>query len=159
MSIILNYRYNKSMKFLAENRKAHFDYKILETYEAGIVLNGQEVKSIKNGRANLTGAFVIIKLEGAFLLNAEIPPYQPKNAPPGYEPSRTRQLLMKKSEIKYLLGKAKEGGLTLIPLSLYNKGRHIKVAVGLAKYKKEHDKRETIKKREFEKERGRTLKN
>ena len=147
------------MKFLAENRKAHFDYKILETYEAGIVLTGQEVKSIKNGRANLKGAFVVVKPEGAFLLNAEIPPYQPKNAPPGYEPSRTRPLLMKKEEIKYLLGKAKEGGLTIVPLSLYNKGRRVKVSVALAQYKQKQDKRETIKKREFEKERGRTLKN
>jgi len=146
------------MKFLAENRKAHFDYKILETYEAGIVLTGQEVKSIKNGRANLKGAFVVVKPEGAFLLNAEIPPYQPKNAPPGYEPSRTRPLLMKKEEIKYLLGKAKEGGLTIIPLSLYNKGRRVKVSVALAQHKQKQDKRETIRKREFKKEQSRTLK-
>ena len=145
-------------KYLAENRKAHFDYEILETYEAGIVLTGQEVKSIKSGHANLTGAFVIIKPEGAFLLNAEIPPYQPKNMPDGYKPDRTRQLLMHKEELKYLLGKSKEGGLTIIPLSLYNKRRRVKIQIGLARYKKKRDKRETIRKRDTEREIGRTLK-
>jgi len=144
---------------LSENRKASFDYKILETYEAGIVLTGQEVKSVKNGRGNLTGAFVIIKPEGAFLLNAEIPPYQSKNALASYESSRTRPLLLKKEELKYLLGKAKEGGLTIIPLSLYSNGRRIKVAIALAQYKKKRDKREAIKKRETAREIRRTLKN
>jgi SsrA-binding protein len=143
------------MKLLSENRKARFDYEILETYEAGIVLAGQEVKSIKAGRANIAGSHVIIKPDGAFLLNADIPPYQPKNAPADYDPKRTRQLLLKKEELKYLLGKIKEGGLTMVPLSLYNKGRRLKVSIGLARYKKKHDKRETIKKREFEREKGR----
>ena len=146
------------MQSLAENRKARFDYHILETFEAGIVLTGQEVKSIKIGRANLIGAFVIVKPEGAFLLNAEIPPYQPKNAPPDYEPSRTRPLLLHKDELKYLLGKSREGGLTMVPLSMYIKGRNIKVLIGLARYKKKHDKREIIQKREFQKEARRILK-
>ena len=145
-------------KYLAENRKARFDYEILETYEAGIVLAGQEVKSIKSGRANLAGAFVNIKPEGAFLLNAEIPPYQAKNSPADYKPDRTRQLLMHQEELKYLLGKSKEGGLTIIPLSLYNKGRRIKIQIGLARYKRKRDKRETIRKRDTEREIGRTLK-
>lgn len=145
------------MKYLSENRKAYYDYEILETYEAGISLTGHEVKSIKAGHANLTGAFVIIKSNGAFLLNAEIPPYQPKNAPNDYNPSRTRQLLLNSKELKYLFGKTKEG-LTMIPLSLYNKGRRIKVAIGLARHKKKHDKRETIKKRETQREIRRTLK-
>ncbi len=142
----------------AENRKARFDYHILETYEAGIVLAGHEVKSIKAGRANLAGAFVAIKTDGAFLLNAQIPPYQPKNMPLDYDPSRTRRLLLKKEEIKYLLGKSKEGGLTIVALSLYNKGRRIKVSIGLARHKKKADKREVLKKRQTEKEINRTLK-
>jgi SsrA-binding protein len=146
------------MKPLSENRKAHFEYEIMETYETGIVLTGQEVKSVKNGRANLTGSFVIVKPKSAFLLNAEIPPYQPKNTLPDYDPRRNRQLLLKKEELKYLLGKSQESGLTIVPLSLYNKGRRIKVAVALARHKKKYDKRETIKKREFEREKGRTLK-
>lgn len=145
------------MKLLSENRKARFDYEILDTYEAGISLTGQEVKSIKAGRANLTGSHVVIKPDGAFLLNADIPPYQPKNAPADYDPKRTRPLLLKKEELKYLLGKTKEGGLTIVPLSLYNKGRRLKLAVGLARHKKKHDKRETIKKREFRREKGRAI--
>lgn len=136
---------------LVENRKAYYDYQILETYEAGIALTGQEVKSARVGRANLTGSYVIAKPEGAFLLNADIPPYQPKNAPPDYDPRRTRQLLLRKDELKYLLGKSREG-LTIVPLSLYSKGRRIKAGIGLARHKKKHDKRETIKKKEFERE-------
>ena len=145
------------MKPLSENRKAHFDYEILETYEAGIVLTGQEVKSIKAGRANLTSSFVVVKPDGAFLLNTQIPPYQPKNTPPDYKPDRTRQLLLNKKELDYLFGKTKEG-LTIVPLSIYNKGRRIKLSIGLARHKKKQDKRETIRKREMEKEMRRTLK-
>lgn len=146
------------MKILSENRKIRFDYHILETYEAGISLTGQEVKSVRNGRVNLTGAYVIIKPNGAFLLNAEIQPYQPKNTPADYNPSRTRQLLLHKDELKYLLGKAQEGGLTIIALSMYNKGRRIKVSIGLGRYKKKQDKREVIKKRQTDREIRRTLK-
>jgi len=145
------------MKPLSENRRARFEYEILETYEAGIVLTGQEVKSVKAGRANLTGSYVITKPNGAFLLNAKIPPYQPKNAPPDYKPDRTRQLLLNNKELDYLFGKIKEG-LTIVPLSIYNKGRRIKLSIGLARHKKKQDKRETIKKREFEREKRRTLK-
>ena len=145
------------MKPLSENRKAHFDYEILETYEAGIALSGQEVKSIKTGHANLTGAFAVIKPDGAFLLNAQIPPYQPKNTPTDYKPDKTRQLLLNKKELNYLFGKTKEG-LTIVPLSIYNKGRRIKLSIGLAKHKKKQDKRETIRKRETQREMQRTLK-
>ncbi|MBU6141857.1 SsrA-binding protein SmpB [Patescibacteria group bacterium] len=140
------------MKTLAENRKARFDYEILETYEAGVALIGQEVKSIKAGHANLTGSYVLIRPDGAELINAQIPAFQIKNAPAGYDPGRTRRLLLTKKELRYLLGKAKEGGLTMVPLSIYDKGRRIKVAVGLARHKKAHDKRETIKRRETERE-------
>lgn len=145
------------MKYLSENRKARFDYEILETYEAGISLTGQEVKSIKSGKANLTGSFVIVKPNSAILLNTQIPPYQPKNSSADYKPDRARQLLLNKKELNYLFGKNKEG-LTIVPLSIYIKGRRIKLAIGLARHKKKQDKRETIRKREFERERGRTLK-
>lgn len=145
------------MKPLSENRKARFDYEILETYEAGIILIGQEVKSIKAGRANLTGSYVITKPDRAFLLNAEIPPYQPKNAPSDYDQKRTRQLLLNKDELKHLIGKSHEG-LTIVPLSIYNKGRRIKLSIGLARHKKKQDKREMLKKRETEREIRKTLK-
>jgi len=134
-----------------------FDYEILETFEAGMVLTGQEVKSIKSGRANLTGAYVVVKPDNAVLLNCQISPYQPKNMSVDYKPDRTRQLLLNKKELDYLFGKTKEG-LTIVPLSLYNKGRRIKLSIGLARHKKKQDKRGSIKKREFERERGRTLK-
>ena len=146
------------MTLLAENRKARFDYEILETFEAGISLTGKEVKSIKSGRANLTGSFVVIKLNGASLLNAQIPPYQPKNIASDYDPMRTRQLLLNKEELRYLLRKSKEGGLTVIPLSIYTKARRIKAEIALARHKKAHDKRETIRKRETDREMRRTLK-
>ncbi|TSD03123.1 MAG: SsrA-binding protein [Parcubacteria group bacterium Athens0714_26] len=100
----------------------------------------------------------MIKPEGAILLNAKMPPYQPVNAPTGYDPTRTRHLLLHKKELDYLMGKSKEGGLTIIPLSLYTKGRRIKVSIGLARHKKKRDKRENIKKREAKREIDRTLK-
>lgn len=147
------------MKFLTENRKVRFDYEILETFEAGIVLTGQEVKSVMNGRADLIASYVIVKPDGAYILNSKIPAYQPKNTPKEYDPERSRQLLLHKDQLKYLLGKAKEGGLTIVPLSLYNKNHRIKVSIGLARSKKKHDKRESIKKRETDREIRRALKN
>jgi len=147
------------MKFLAENRKARFDYEILETFEAGVVLTGQEVKSAMSGRADLTASYVIVKPNGAYLLNVKIPAYQPKNTPKEYDPERSRQLLLHKDQLKYLLGKAKEGNLTIVPLSLYNKSHRIKVSIGLARSKKKHDKREIIKRRQADREIRRSLKN
>lgn len=146
------------MKVLSENKKVYFNYQILETFEAGIVLIGQEVKSIKSGRINLSGAFVVIKDNEAFLVGCHIPPYQPKNAPPDYNPERSRKLLLKKSEIKYLIGKSKQKGLTLVPTKVYTKKGKIKVEFGVAKIRKKVDKRELIKKRETEKEIKRVLK-
>lgn len=142
---------------LAENRKARFDYEILETYEAGMELLGTEVKAIKTGRGNLTGCFAVIRNNEAFLLNANIPAYQPANAPKNYDPQRTRRLLLKKAEIRELLGKTAQKGLTLIPLKMYNKNGKIKVLLGLGRNKKKSDKRETIKKRDVEREVKRTL--
>ena len=142
----------KVMKTLAENKKAYFNYRILEKFEAGIALIGQEVKSIKNGRINLAGSYVVLKDEEVFLAGCNIPPYQPKNAPPDYNPERPRKLLLKKTEIKYLIGKTKQKGLTLIPLRVYTKRGKIKLEFGIAKGLKKIDKRELIKNRETERE-------
>jgi len=146
------------MNTYAENRKALFDYEMLEKYYAGIVLTGQEVKSIKNGRMNLAGSFVVQQNGEIFLLNASVPPYQPNNTPETYDPKRTRKLLLKKSEIKELIGKFHQKGLTLIPLKVYNDRNKIKVEFAIAKGKRKIDKREKIKKREAEREIRRALK-
>jgi len=140
------------MRVLAENKKAYFTYQILEKFEAGISLIGQEVKSIKTRGVNLAGSYVVIKNSEAFWIGARISPYQPKNIPPDYNPERSRKLLLKKSEIKYLIGKTKQKGLTLIPLRVYTKRGKIKLEFGIARGKKKVDKRELIKKREIERE-------
>lgn len=134
------------------NKRAYFDYQILETYEAGIELKGFEVKAVKTGRINLTGSYAIIKDNQLWLLNADIPPYQPKNTPSDYDSKRTRRLLVKKSEIKNLMGRVKEKGLTLVPLKVYTKKNRIKIEIGLAKSKKKYDKREVIKEREAQRQ-------
>jgi len=145
------------MKILAENKKAFFDYQILEKFSAGISLIGQEVKSLREGRVNLAGTYVLIKNGEVFWIGAKIPAWQPLNAP-GYKEERDRKLLLKKSEIKYLIGKSKQKGLTLIPLKLYTKGRWIKLEFALAKKKKKKEKKEVLKQRAIEREIQRTLK-
>jgi len=140
------------MKVFAENRKAYFNYEILEKFDAGMVLTGQEVKSIKSGRINLAGSYVVLKDSEVYLIGASIPPYQPQNAPADYDPSQSRKLLLNKKEINYLIGKSAERGLTLVPLKVYTKNRRIKLEFGVGKGKKKFDKRETIKKREMERE-------
>lgn len=139
---------------ISTNKRAYFDYEILKAYEAGIELFGFEVKAIKNGRMNLAGSYVVIRNEQAWLLNADIPPYQPENAPSDYDSKRTRRLLLKKEEIKELIGKTREKGLTLVPLKVYTKDRKnlIKIEIGIGKSRKKQDKREVIKKREIQKE-------
>jgi len=146
------------MAILAENKKAFFDYEILEKFEAGLVLFGFEVKAIKNRRLNLAGSYVIAKNGRVYLINATIPPYQPKNTPPDYNPLRNRQLLLTKKELKYLEGKQRESHLTLVPLRVYNKHNLIKLEFALAKGKKTFDKREIIKKREAQRKINRVLK-
>ena len=136
----------------AENRKARFDYEILEKYEAGIEFLGTEVKSVRNGRMSLEGAFVIIRGGEAFLINVNIPPYQPKNAPKDYDPLRNRKLLLTKKEIAELAGSEKNKSLTIVPISVYNKNRKIKLQIALVKGKKKFDKRETLKKRDADRE-------
>lgn len=146
------------MATLAEHRRARFDYEISGTYEAGMELSGSEVKSARAGRANLTGAFVVIRNGEAFLTNAFIPPYQVKNAPPSYDPARPRKLLLHKKEVGELIGASAEKGLTLIPLRLYTKKSRIKIEFGLARRKKKYDKREKIRRREDERKIERALK-
>lgn len=152
------------MGTLAKNKKVYLKYRTLENFEAGIVLTGQEVKSIKSGRVNLAGSYVIFKKDakarhpGLYLIGANIPPYQPKNAPPDYDPQRSRKLLLKKSEIKYLIGKIRQKGLTLVPLKMYTKRGKIKLEFAIAIGLKKADKREVIKKRETERKIRRTLK-
>ena len=146
------------MKILVENKKAFFNYEILEKFEAGISLIGQEVKSLKTRGVNLAGSYVVPKGNEIFWIGAKIPPYQPKNAPSDYNPQRPRKLLLKKAEIKYLIGKSKQKGLTLIPLKLYTRKGKIKLEFAVCKGKKKFDKREKIKKREIEREIQRALK-
>ncbi|MEK7080894.1 MAG: SsrA-binding protein SmpB [Patescibacteria group bacterium] len=140
------------MVHYTENRKVRFNYEILEKYETGIELLGTEVKSVRGGHMSLEGAFVIIRGGEAFLINASIPPYQPKNTPKDYDPLRNRKLLLTKKEITELAGSEKNKSLTIVPISVYNKNRKIKVEVALVKGKKKLDKRETIKKRETDRE-------
>jgi len=136
----------------AENRKARFNYEILEKYETGIELLGTEVKSVRAGQMSLEGAFVIARGGEAFLINANIPPYQPKNSPKDYDPLKNRKLLLTKKEIAELAGSEKNKSLTIVPISVYNKNRKIKVEIALVKGKKKFDKRETIKKRDTDRE-------
>ncbi|KKU51540.1 MAG: SsrA-binding protein [Candidatus Ryanbacteria bacterium RIFCSPHIGHO2_12_FULL_47_12b] len=143
---------------LAKNKKAYFNYEILETYEAGIELFGFEVKSVRAGNVRLEGARVIIRGGEAFLVGATIPPYQPSNTPKDYEPDRTRRLLLHKKELSYLAGKEHERGLTLVPIRVYNKVRKIKLQFGVARGKKKFDKREVIKQRESKRKISRELK-
>lgn len=146
------------MPELSSNKRIRFDYGILDEYEAGIELFGFEVKSAKDHRMSLAGAFVVLRGNEAWLLNASIPPYQAKNTPQNYEPERTRRLLLRKSEIRELIGKSAQKGLTIVPIHVYTKQGRIKILIGVARHKKTKDKRETIKKREASREIARTLK-
>lgn len=111
----------------AENRKARFNYEVLEKYEAGIELLGTEVKSVRGGQMSLDGAFVVVRGGEVFLINASIPPFQLANAPKDYDPLQNRKLLLTKKEITELAGNEKNKKLTIVPLSVYNKGRKIKI--------------------------------
>ncbi len=146
------------MSILVNNKKIRFSYEILDTYEAGVVLSGIEVKSLKKGHGILIGSYVIIRGNEAFLVEAEIPAYQKANTPDSYEPRRPRKLLLNKKELLKLVEFENQKGLTLVPLSLYNKGRNIKLEFAVARGKKTRDKRENIKKRESDREISRTLK-
>ncbi|MCS7281529.1 MAG: SsrA-binding protein SmpB [Desulfobacterota bacterium] len=136
------------MKVVCMNRKARHDYEILETYEAGIVLKGTEVKALREGRANIKDSYAKIRNGEIFLINSHISPYSYGNVN-NHDPERERKLLMHKREIMKLLGKVKERGYTLVPLSIYfDKNNRAKVELALAKGKSKYDKREAIKKRD-----------
>ena len=141
---------------LVENRQARFNYEILEKFEAGISLAGTEVKSIREGKANIKEAYADIRNGEVFLVGAHISPYSHGNIT-NHNPLRERKLLLKSSEIKRLQGKVMEKGLTLVPVRLYLKGRLIKLELGVGRGKKLVDKRETIKKREQERDMARAI--
>ena len=126
----------------AENRKAYFNYEVLEKYEAVIELSGIEVKSVRSGRMSLEGAFVIVRGGEVFLINANVPPYQVNNTPKDYDPLRNKKLLLTKKEIIELSGSEKNKSLTIVPMSVYNKNRKIKVQIALVRGKKQHDRSE-----------------
>lgn len=147
------------MQSLVENKKAHFNYEIMEKFEAGIELLGFEVKAIKNHQGSLEGAFVIVRGGEAYLIGARIPPYQAKNTPESYDPDRNRRLLLTKKEIAELANYGENKGLTIVPISMYNnKSNKVKVVVAIVRGKKKYDKRESIKKRDTDRELRRTLK-
>ena len=146
------------MKIVTQNRKAFHDYSIDETIEAGIVLTGTEVKSLREGKANLKDSYVLIKDAEVLLLNCHISPYTYGNIM-NHDPLRTRKLLLHKKEISRIQGKALQKGYSLIPLKIYFKGPIAKVEIGLARGKKLFEKRESIKKREADREIERAMKN
>lgn len=135
-----------------ENRKARHEYETLESFDAGIVLSGQEVKAVREGGANLTGSHIRFEKGELWLYRTSIAPYSKSGTIQGYDPERPRKLLMQKRELLRIFGKIQQKGLTLIPFSLYPLGRQIKVRFGLCKGKKAHDKRESLKQRDIERE-------
>ncbi|NTU66953.1 MAG: SsrA-binding protein SmpB [Candidatus Moranbacteria bacterium] len=147
------------MSVLAINKRAGFDYFITDKYEAGLVLTGQEVKSVKLGHLSLKESFVTVKGNELFLTNTHISPYKHAGNLLGYNPTRPRKLLVKKSEIRHLTGKIKEKGLTLVPIRVYTKGRLVKLEFGIGKGKKQFDKREDTAKKEARRSMERALKN
>ncbi len=146
-----------SEKLITNNRKARHDYHILDKIEAGIVLQGTEVKSLRDGRANLKDSYASVKGEELFLYNLHISPYSHGNIS-NHDPVRVRKLLLHKKEIRKLIGKTQEKGLTLVPLRLYFKAGKAKVELGVAKGKKSYDKRQDLAKRDAERELQRAMK-
>lgn len=144
------------MPQLAQNKKANFDYELIEKYEAGLVLYGHEVKAVREGKASLKGSFISVRAKNGktelFLIGCQISPYQKAGPLPDYDQSRDRKLLLKSVEIQHLLGKKQVEGLTLIPLKIYTKHSFLKLEFALARGKKKYDKRETIKKRDIERD-------
>ncbi|CAM3310390.1 SsrA-binding protein SmpB [Vagococcus sp. PNs007] len=145
-------------KLIAQNRKARHDYTVIDTIEAGMVLQGTEIKAIRNGRMNLKDGFARVRNGEVFLHNVHISPYEQGNLF-NHEPLRTRKLLMKKKQIERLIGETKNAGITLVPLKVYIKNGYAKVLIGVCKGKKSYDKREDLKRRDINREIERTLKN
>ncbi len=145
-------------KIVSDNRQARFRYEILETYEAGIELKGTEVKSIRQGKVNLRDGYALIRDGQAWLLNVHISPYERSSDYFNHDPRRTRRLLLHKKEIRKLIGKVEQEGLTLVPLKMYMKQGLVKITIALGKGKKLHDKRESLKERQDQREMARAMK-
>ena len=141
-----------------QNKKAYFDYEFLEEYEAGVVLYGYEVKSVRASKASLNGAYVIIRGGEAFLVNASISPFQIANTPKNYDPERARKLLLSEKQLEVLEQGSEKQGLTIVATKWYNNKRKIKLGIALARGKKKADKRESIKERDNKREIDRILK-
>ena len=150
--------FSNGMKDYIQNKKAFFNYEIQEEFEAGIELLGLEARSVRANQGNLDSSYIIVRGGEAFLVGADIPAFQPKNSPKDYERMRNRKLLLTKEEIQKLATSSETKGLTLVPISLYNKNRKIKLKLAIARGKKKFDKRESIKKRDTDREMRRTLK-
>ncbi len=148
----------QGIKEIVKNKKARYEYEILETFEAGLVLSGTEVKSIRQGQVHLTDSYALIKGGELYLVGCHIKPYEQGNRY-NVDPDRHRKLLMHKREIMKLLGQIQKKGLTLVPLDLYFKDSRVKLRLGLARGKKIHDKRQTIAERQVKREQERILKN
>jgi SsrA-binding protein len=144
---------------LVQNKKARLNYEILETLEAGIELLGFEVKSLRGKQGSLDGAHVIVRGGEAYVVGMSIPPFQSGNTPADYELTRTRRLLLTQKELAELSGTERQKGLTIVPLAVYNKGRKLKLAIGIARGKKKYDKRAVLKEKDTKREIQRTLKN
>jgi SsrA-binding protein len=144
------------IEVIARNKRARFDYEIVDNWEAGLMLTGTEVKSLRAGRATINDAYGVVKDGEVWLLNMHVSPYEQANQF-NHDPVRTRKLLLHGREIKRLIGAIERQGLTLVAMELYFKGSHAKVRLGLGKGKKLHDKRETIKRRESEREVARAV--
>lgn len=136
------------MSVYVKSKKVFFNYEVLQKYEGGIELTGSEVKSVRSGKVSLEGAFIIVRGGEVFLINANIQPYQENNTPKDYDTLRNRKILLTKKEINELADIEKNKSLTIVPISMYNKGRKIKIEIASVRGKKQYDKRETIKKRE-----------
>lgn len=145
------------MKTLAINKRASYDYELQDRYEAGLVLAGQEVKSVKTGHLSLKGSYVTVKGNDLHLTNAFIPPYVHAGKLPHYEPTQSRRLLLKKSEIRSLIGKIRVQGLTLVPLRVYTRRRLVKLEFAVGKGKKSFDKRHSIAKKDADRRIKRSL--
>lgn len=143
---------------LVENKKVGFDYTLLEEMEAGLELVGLEVKSLRAGRGSLKGARIVARGGEAYLVGATIPPWQVSNTPKSYDPERPRRLLLSEKEIAHIASAEGQKGLTIVPLSVYNKGRNLKLSIAIARGKKGADKRSTIQAREEKRRMARTLK-
>lgn len=149
---------SQSYKVISDNRQARYLYEILETFEAGVELVGTEVKSIRAGRVNLQDGYALIRNGEAWLINVHISPYNASGQYFNHEPRRTRKLLLHHQEIRKLIGKVEQEGLTLVPLKMYLKRGWVKVSIALGKGKKLHDKRESLKRKQDQRDMQRAMK-